>query len=328
MNNNIDTSFDTIKDTFTAPFTMTAEKTKEATSRVAEFIQYNNSSLFIGLLIVILICAIVAYTLYYLITTKLFLNVKQVADKTKIPILGTSYSTFDFTINKTGNGDRRTYTFWIYIHDMTKNSGNYKHVLSLNSGSDKDIRNASPLIFLDTTNNRLYIRLSRTNKDYSGSADYTNISDLKNLADGVALDRFMTQGIVIPYVPLQRWVHIGIVCNANSYKNYIYTYVDGDLVNTSSTDENDRYITVPAGSTNRAKDYRNLDINVSGILRIGGDGNDFYGFSGLVSKFTTFNYELNQKDIYQEYNDGPIGSMFAKLGLGLYGIQSPIYKIQ
>jgi len=323
MNNNIDTSFDTIKDTFTAPFTMTAEKTKEATSRVAEFIQYNNSSLFIGLLIVILICAIVAYTLYYLITTKLFLNVKQVADKTKIPILGTSYSTFDFTINKTGNGDRRTYTFWIYIHDMTKNNGNYKHVLSLNSGTDIDIRNASPFIFLDEKNNRLYIRLSRTNKDYSSDVNYTNIRDLRTLSEGT-LDNFMTQGIVIPYVPLQRWVHIGIVCNANSYKNYIYTYVDGDLVNTSSTDEKDRYI----NNATRNKDYRNLDINVSGILRIGGDGNEYYGFSGLVSKFTTFNYELNQKDIYQEYNDGPIGSMFAKLGLGLYGIQSPIYKIQ
>lgn len=322
MNNNIDTSFDTIKDTFTAPFTMTAEKTKEATSRVAEFIQYNNSSLFIGLLIVILICAIVAYTLYYLITTKLFLNVKQVADKTKIPILGTSYNTFDFTINKTGNGDRRTYTFWIYIHDMNKNTGNYKHVLSLNNGTDTDIRNASPFIFLDKTNNRLYIRLSRTKKDYTDQD--TQIKDLKTLGEGENLDKFMEQGIIIPYVPLQRWVHIGIVCNANSYKNYIYTYVDGDLVNTSSTDERDRYI----NNATINKDYRNLDINVSGILRIGGDGNEYYGFSGLVSKFTTFNYELNQKDIYQEYNDGPIGSMFAKLGLGLYGIQSPIYKIQ
>lgn len=324
MNNNIDTTFDTIKDTLSSPFTLTAEKTREATNQINEFIQYNNSSLFIGLIIVILICVVVAYVLYYLITTKLFLNVKQVADKTKVPVIGTSYNTFDFTIDKTGNGDRRTYSFWIYLHDMNKNKNQFKHVLSLNNGSDTDIRNASPLVFLDDNDNRLYVRLA--NLDKSNLDNQTPIKDLKQLTDGQVLDKFMAQGIVIPYVPIQRWVHIAIVCNANSYKNYLYVYVDGDLVNTTSNQEVDRYITSTAAREN--KNYTKLDINISGILRIGGDGNDYNGFSGLVSKFTTFNYELNQKDIYGEYNEGPIGSMLAKLGLGLYGIQSPIYKIQ
>ncbi len=324
MNNNIDTTFDSIKDTLSAPFTLTAEKTREATSQITEFIQYNNSSLFIGLIIVILICVVVAYVLYYLITTKLFLNVKQVADKTKVPVIGTSYNTYDFTIDKTGNGDRRTYSFWIYLHDMNRNKSNFKHVLSLNNGTDIDIRNASPLVFLDDNDNKLYVRLA--NIDKSNLDTQTPIKDLKQLADGAVLDNFMKQGIVIPYVPMQRWVHIAIVCNANSYKNYLYVYVDGDLVNTTSNGEVDRYITSTAARAN--KDYTKLDINVSGILRVGGDGNDYHGFSGLISKFTTFNYELNQKDIYGEYNEGPIGSMLAKLGLGLYGIQSPIYKIQ
>ena len=52
----------------------------------------------------------------------------------------------------------------------------------------------------------------------------------------------MKTGIVIPYIPLQRWVHIAIICNANSYKNYIYAYVDGDLVSTTSNNEKDRYL--------------------------------------------------------------------------------------
>ena len=32
-------------------------------------------------------------------------------------------------------------------------------------------------------------------------------------------------------------------------------------------------------------------------------------------------------DIYNDYNAGPIDSIFAKLGLGLYGVRNPIYKI-
>jgi len=279
----------------------------------------NNNSLYIGLVLVIIICGIIAYVLYTIITTKLFLNVKQIADETKVPVLCTERKKITYKFDKTGNGERRSYTFWIYIHDMNKYKDQYKNVFSI-SGDDKSIKldSASPFIFLDDTNNRMYVRFASTKENIdTKNYDYTSITD-------TTLKDIMKQGIVVPYVPLQRWVHIAIVCNANSYKNYLYAYVDGDLVNTTSTGETDKYI------DRCTKDLKDIDLNVSGSLSIGGVASDLSegpGFSGLVSKITTYNYELNQKDIYDDYYNGPVGGLLAKIGLGMFGIRSPIYKL-
>jgi hypothetical protein len=277
-------------------------------------------SLFIGLFIVVIISLLVAWMLYWIISTKLFLNVKHVVEETKIPVVCTSKRTFAFDIKKTGNGERRSYTFWIYIHDMNKYSGSYKNVfyVSGESSNEKEfvVDTASPYAFLDQFNNMLYFRFNTGNKD----DDRRPVSKRENIS------KFMKSGITIPYVPLQRWVHIAVVCNANSYKNYIYAYVDGDMVNSTSTDENDKFIVT---TQPERKDLKNMEINKSGYIHIGGDASTISGngFSGLVSNIKTFNYELNQQDIYNDYYGGPIGNILAKIGLGMYGIRNPIYKL-
>jgi hypothetical protein len=75
----------------------------------------------------------------------------------------------------------------------------------------------------------------------------------------------------------------------------------------------------------------NLNLNMTGYLYVG-NSRDYSkgigpGFYGLLSSFTSYNYELNQQDIYSIYNDGPITGFFAKLGLGSYGVRSPVYKL-
>jgi hypothetical protein len=275
---------------------------------------FNSGYLYFGLVAVVIVCVLLAYLLYYLITTRLFLQVKVVAEETKTPVVSNEKRKIKFTYDKTGNGERRTFSFWIYLHDMNKYKGMYKNVFNVNETEEVvNINKPSPYIFLDKNNNRLYIRFSK-----KGSTAEFKYSQL----DG-SLVEFMRQGIVIPYVPLQRWVHIAIVCNANSYKNYIYAYVDGDLVNSTSTGEKDSVL-------DGVKDLRDLNLNVQGFLNIGGSPNDFAegpGFSGLISKVTTYNYELNQKDIYDDYSSGPIGGILSRLGLSNYGVRSPIYKI-
>lgn len=280
----------------------------------------NNTTIYIGLFLVIIICLVIAYTLYYIITNKLFYNVRQIVDETRIPLICTEKRRFNFDIKTTGNGERRTYTFWIYIHDMNKYGGNYKNVFNIQSANNiTDINLASPFIFLDKTDNKMYVRFSETSQKLSSKL-YSGLTE--NYVKG----EFMTTGIVIPYIPLQRWVHIAIVCNANSYKNYIYAYVDGDLVSTTSNNEKDRYL----GDTEATrKKLTKLNINVSGVVNIGGDLNSTEGpgFSGLVSKISTFNYELNQRDIYNDYYWGPVGNILARIGLGMYGIRNPVYKL-
>jgi len=79
-------------------------------------------------------------------------------------------------------------------------------------------------------------------------------------------------------------------------------------------------------------DISDIDLNVSGYLYIGASdviaNNDYStGFSGVVSSFCSYNYELNQQDIYNIYKSGPISGFLAKLGLGLYGLRNPVYKL-
>lgn len=300
---------DSLKNTLSSTSSTLTSKVKENYDSL-----FNSGYLYFGLIAVVIVCVLLAYLLYYLITTRLFLQVKVVAEETKTPVVSNEKRKIKFTYDKTGNGERRTFSFWIYLHDMNKYKGMYKNVFNVNETEEVvNINKPSPYIFLDKNNNRLYIRFSK-----KGSTAEFKYSQL----DG-SLVEFMRQGIVIPYVPLQRWVHIAIVCNANSYKNYIYAYIDGDLVNSTSTGEKDSVL-------DGVKDLRDLNLNVQGFLNIGGSPNDFAegpGFSGLISKVTTYNYELNQKDIYDDYSSGPIGGILSRLGLSNYGVRSPIYKI-
>ncbi len=308
-------------DKFKEMFSDTSENISKSYSSLSNNQEgfFTSNNIYIGLLLVVIICLLIAYFLYYFITTKLFLNIRQIVDETRIPIICTEKRRYDFDIKTTGNGERRSYTFWIYIHDMNKYAGNYKNVFNIQSSSTiSNPADASPFVFLDKTDNKMYFRFTQF-KEVSTVSAFNNLTENK-------LKDFMRTGIVIPYIPLQRWVHIAIVCNANSYKNYIYAYVDGDLVSTTSNNEKDRYL---GDTDDTRKTLTKLDINKKGIINIGGELNatEGPGFSGLVSKITTFNYELNQKDVYNDYYWGPIGNILARLGLGMYGIRNPIYKL-
>jgi len=314
--------FSSFTDTFSSGQNYIANTTSSIQNQYGDY--FTNNYLFIGLVAVVIICVIVGWFLYRIITTKLFLNLKEVAEDTKVPIIGTEKKIIKFQYEPTGNGERRSYSFWIYIHDMNKYKDQYKRVLAMGKSDDANkLDDLSPYIFLDKTVNKMYIRFGRKGGSAATPAStdtYTSITDS-------TLNSLMKSGITIPYVPIQRWVHVAVVCNANSYKNYIYAYIDGDLVNTTSSDEQDRFIST---GTPVNKDLRNMDLNVSGSLIIGGTSTDYIngmGFSGLVSKFTTYNYELNQKDIYDDDYNGPVGGLLAKIGLGMFGIRSPIYKL-
>lgn len=317
-------SSSSITDLFTNTVNSGSSAVSSLRSGFASGDYFSNNSLFIGLFVVIVICVLIAYFLYKIITEKLFLNVKTVVNETKIPIVCTRLRKYKFDISNTGNGDRRSFTFWIYLHDLNRYKNQYKNVWNIKSTeAGTDIKTASPFIFLDKTQNRMYVRFAKVN-------DTNTVSSFSSLTEAT-LRTFMEQGIVIPYIPMQRWVHIAIVCNANSYKSSISAYVDADLVNVVGHNDLDKYIMSAAGSTTGiTKSINDISINLSGYVHIGGDetGLSGVGFSGLVSKITSFNHDINPKDIYYEYYKGPVNSFFAALGIGNYGIRNPIYKIE
>lgn len=265
-----------------------------------------------GLLLVIVVCIFIGYGLYIVLSRNLYERSSYIVEETKTPILCNKLTILPLNeMNKTSNGQRRTFTFWMYINDLNKYNGSYKRVLHI--GDDSGIYNASPYIFLDKTENKLYIRFSKkTNKE---NKDIASLHELENL------DEFMSSGIEIPYIPIQRWVHISVVINETSKKGSITAYIDGELSNTVTTNEYSNAGTI--------YDIKDLNINKTGSIYIGGstDSTEGVGFSGLISKFTTYNYDLNSKDIYDDYNKGPMSGLLYNIGLGSYGVRNPIYKI-
>ena len=306
-------------------------------------ISFNNNTLFIGLFVVIVVTILVAYLLYTYIGSLLFAKVKSVVSDTKVPVMGTKLTKFNAELAKNANGSRKSFSFWIYINDMTKYKGQYQTVAAVSSDGDNkyNIESCSPYIFLDKTNNTLFIRFTKLDdKEYN--------SKIKQIVSPSNLHEFMQSGISIDYVPIQRWVHIAIVCDSNTFKTTLYAYVDGDLVKTLSHGEafklagyNSNYVDTSCAANvgslicHKAQanlaDLQNLNINMTGYLYVGNirDYSDGIGpgFYGLLASFTSYNYELNQQDIYSIYNEGPITGFLAKLGLSSYGVRSPVYKL-
>jgi len=274
----------------------------------------SNYNLYIGLLVVVIVCVVIAYLLYIYIGYMLFSKFKNVIPDTKIPIVGTKLTKVDASVDQTANGYRRSFTFWIYINDMNKYQGQYKHVLSFSNektAAFKPPAGCSPFIYLDRRNNSMFVRFSDTNrKEPDVNLPYDDSSN-KTF--------YEKQGVKIDYVPLQRWVHIAIVCNADRLGPVIYTYVDGEIVTSSGV------------INNTVSNAVNINLNTSGSVYIGGYeslSGSMPGFSGLVSKVTTYNYDINQQDVYTDYNSGPMSGFFAQLGLSNYGIRNPIYKME
>jgi len=202
---------------------------------------------------------------------------------------------------------------------MNKYADQYKNVLALSSDPNNFNPNlSSPHIFLDKTNNSMYIRFCKKNNPDNKLC--TNLN-------GNGLKQYMAQGIFIKYIPLQRWVHIAIVCNTDSFNTSLYAYVDGDLANTVVNEQ--KNIKLNGNVIVDKLDLNSINMNISGYLYVGSDNINRCGpgFSGLISNFKSFNYELNQKDIYNIYNKGPIDGLLARLGLASYGLRSPIYKL-
>tara|TARA_B000000437_G_scaffold219417_1_gene201395 strand:- start:4957 stop:6030 length:1074 start_codon:yes stop_codon:yes gene_type:complete len=331
----------------------TVKSIKNSTSNVSDLSKsvYNNSmsqiqnitnrpETIIGLIILILLAIIVAYIMYNYISTSVFNQSKLVVSSTKLPLLCNMENTLEFDRSLTnGNGLKRSFAFWIYIKDMS-NTG-YKNVLFV--GNKEKIEERPLQIFLDSKKNKMYIRFrKKEEKDRLLNSNIFNtttgnIDNFINNLNGTEhisseFRQYMQQGVCIEYIPIQRWVHIGIV--VNDYGNHtggsISTYVDGELVGIAGNNEELRGL--GESEDNQKYDINSLDLanTTNGQLVIGGkyDTDRSPGFPGLLSKFTIWNYDLNDRDIYNDYSEGPIDNFLAKLGLGAYGLRSPIYRIR
>lgn len=320
------------------------EKTLSAVSTATEAVREATASYGLAILMAIVVAVIlffIAYWLYLYLSTRLTNKLTLLVSDTREPKKGIQVTEMKADMPALANGKRVTYTFWIYIHDINKFSGSeMRHVLHF---GDERLQGASPAVYLDGTVNKLYVRfdkptdaalsfeqrlaaLTATNssvqeKTAAGFASTATVSR----EDAIKID-LATRGIVIDYIPLQRWVHVAIVVNETVNRGYMSAYLDGELVKVIGSNNK---ITLSNGRTIPVS-YQNLNLIKPGNLYIGGDiynTNLRKGFSGIISKVTITNFDLNGEEIKNIYVQGPIDNLTSKLGLPAYGLRSPIYKI-
>ena len=273
-----------------------------------------NEHMFYLILIVFLVTIIVGYLLYNIIADNILFQQKIEVSGTEVPVLGNQLS--EFKIDKVlanSNGIKRTYGFWIYINDINKYSGGFRHIAHLGKEAT-DIKNACPYIFLDSHKNEIHVRFAPKNEHLTNQTlnEITSVDELLSYGSNNKC------GTTIKYVPIQRWVYIVIVVS-DVNGGLVYTYIDGELA-----------------EVDRAKDKKltlhELDFETrAGSLFVGGSSSNSVinatGFSGLISKFTIYNYDLNKNDIYREYNKGPLNGLLTSMGIVSYGLRNPVYKI-
>ena len=125
----------------------------------------------------------------------------------------------------------------------------------------------------------------------------------------------------IDYVPLQRWVNI--IINVNN--NMLAIIMDGAIHSTRVLNEdNDR---CPGESASKLVSPTTGSIMIGNISE---EINNLPAADGFISKVQFFNYSLKTPAHIQKiYNAGPVKSVgiLQKLGLPLYGIRNPLYRI-
>tara|TARA_B110000037_G_scaffold60358_1_gene73964 strand:- start:16828 stop:17814 length:987 start_codon:yes stop_codon:yes gene_type:complete len=276
-----------------------SEELGEAYKKSAEML--SNPSVLYGLVIVIIISIICIIVIYYFIANAVFNKKSVIIEKTKFPIKGNIKSSIAIeNFPSSGNGLRRTYTFWLYVNDVNNYPGKPNHIFSI-GGDTETVTDKSPVVILK--NSKLYIHFPST-----ATTSITKLPDIITDANN--------NTVHFEYLPMQRWVHIGVVISDNYEGASVSLYMDAQLVST----------TTDGGTTTTepTQTLKNLKLDTTGNLIVGGNSPLFPGFNGLLSKVGIYNYDLNSRDIYNIYSEGPIDGLLASIG---YGVRAPLYKL-
>ena len=283
----------------------TASKvTEEASAAIEKATEMlSNPSVLYGLIAVIVIAVICVAVVYYFIANAVFNKKSIIIEKTKFPIKGNVKSVIMIeNFPSSGNGLRRTYTFWVYVNDVNNASGKPKHIFSIgNDSSVSTITDKSPVVVLKDS--KLYVCFPTT--------DTTTVPNAPITVDEIGGDTKKDNTVSFDYLPMQRWVHIAVVITDDYQGSTVSLYMDAQLAS-STTNEKD-------GTT-----LKGFKLDTTGSLIVGGDNSATYGFNGLLSKVGIHNYDLNSRDIYNIYSEGPIDGLLASLG---YGVRAPLYKL-
>lgn len=219
------------------------------------------------------------------------------------------------------SGREMSLSFWVYVEDSSA-SEEPKRILYLGESANT----ADITVVLSKSGNTLYI-VARTS---AAQAAQTPLSDLATYllskaaaanaagaatapgaasppaAPATATNRSHCISVV-EYLPLMRWVHVGVVLDLD----VVSVYVDGDLYSVASVSRQvpDAVLSNPKGGLST--------------------GSASQGLSGYISKVSVASYAQSVWQMKSYYGAGPVSSSWLTGAVGLdgYKLQWPIAKI-
>lgn len=271
-----------------------------ATERVKDMFKSHGVVIFIAIALVLIVVIIV-----WLVATvrQASMKVVNVTDRV-LRLDGASSSTalpyvYDASKLPAATGHEMTLSMWLYLADYEASD---RHRVVLRRGGSADsLGSASPIIFLDRSTNRLHIAV-RTNQ----SPPVTTLDQVLDPAN-----KYLTAAI--EYLPLQRWVQVA-VCVQDAV---LTVFMDGELYSVHNIGD-------AWGGGTMGSPRAIFSLSSSSLFI----GDRMAPSRSFVSNVQYFNYALSQRDVQAAYNRGPIRSSFlSALGLTMYGVRSPIYKM-
>lgn len=213
------------------------------------------------------------------------------------------------TLPTLNNGNEYSFSYWIFLNQSNQ-SQQPKLVMTL-GGSTLDSSNI--IMYLDPSYNKMHI-LFKNNASTSTSVE----TDLNNLHTKPSCKFYE---MMIPYVPITRWINITVVVD----DNYIQLFMDGELRQVIDTSESFDIHNDTTGTTCGRSTLLQPDNNSNFYV---GSANGALKMDGFISKLKFFNYALTIDHAKMVYKTGPVHqSILSKLGLPLYGIRNPFYRV-
>lgn len=240
------------------------EKTKELSKQSYENVKnfFASSSVISQCVIVVLIflAIIMVSNILKSIINRISLNssgkpylVKGTKDAKKRKIIPQDPSVSNSITLKRSRNEREgiefTYATWLWISDYSYKYGEWKHVF--HKGNEDSWPNRSPGVWLHPTKNILRVYMNSYNK----IANYVDIDN----------------------IPLNKWMHLTIICNSNKLDIFINGFLKKQLILDGIPKQN----------------YGEVYINAFG------------GYDGFLSEMRYYDYSINMAQLESIIRSGP-----------------------
>lgn len=272
----------------------------------------NNTAMYVLFVIVIMITLYVVVQLYNIVVktdlrtaviVKDVIDIKQKGKNNAIQLNKTADGE-KIELPTLNNGNEYSISYWMFIEHFPTST---QPKLIMYGGSS--LSSAGIIMYMDPS----YVKMHLLVKAKDVLSSKTSLSEIHTSLE-TSCDYFRA---TVPYVPMNRWVNVSVVID----NNYIQLFIDGELRQVIDTTEN--------YTTQKNTLCENISLSQPSI-------GDFYSgavsggeiLQGFISKMKFFNYALTVDHAKMVYKTGPVHqSILAKVGLPLYGIRNPFYRV-